>query len=384
MKELRVGLVGLGNRGLNGWLDTFKAVKRAKVVAVCDKVQELVNQGLQRTNDPVVKGYVDFEKMLKEAGIDVVAIVVEPENQPELIFRSLEAGKHVVCEVPLTFDLEACGQIVKAVEKSGLKFCMAEQMSFHPFTRAWKKLSEEGKLGHIVYAEGQYLHGMGEDRLWHDVKTGRRVPRAEAKNNPNVYKSRAWNMKHPIWYLPHEFGPFLRILEDQVTTVTCLSTRRPSYHYEELPLPDIEVAIMKTRKDTIIREACGFCMPTARPFHWYHLLGTKGEVETPRTGSDDYQEPGKWWVADNYMNTRQEMKWEFTHYQTGVTEAGATGHGGLDFYPLQDFVEAVHFDRKPVVDVYRAAEISAIGICAGISAEKNGELVNVPDFRKSR
>ena len=117
MKELRIGLVGLGNRGLNGWIPTFKAVKGAKVAAVCDKLQALVDQGVQKTGDPEVKGFVDVERMLRETDIDAVGIVVEPENQPELILRSLEAGKHVVCEVPLTFKLDECRRIVKAVNQ---------------------------------------------------------------------------------------------------------------------------------------------------------------------------------------------------------------------------------------------------------------------------
>jgi len=383
MQPLRMGLVGLGNRGLHGWIPTVKAVAGIEITAVCDKLQALADQGVRNTGGPDVKGFTDVDRMLKDANIDVVGIVVEPENQPDLIVRSVEAGKHVVCEVPLTFKLDECRRIVRAVEKSGITFCMAEQMTFHPFTRAWRKLREEGWLGHVVYAEGQYLHGMGDDRLWHEAGTGRRLSRAEAAKTPNKYKSRVWNMPHPIWYLPHEFGPFLRILEDRIKTVTCFATRRPSYHYEELPLPDIEVALMRTENDTIIRQACGFCMPTARPFHWYHLLGTKGEVETSRTGYDNYNE-GQWWLADAYMESRKPMTWQFTHYQTGATEAGATGHGGIDYYAIHDFVDAVRQHRQPVVDVYRAAHISAIGICAGLSAEQNGMPVEIPDFHSEK
>jgi predicted dehydrogenase len=310
--------------------------------------------------------------------------VVEPESNAEVVVRSLEAGKHVICEVPLAYTLEDCWRIILAVERSGLTMAMAEQLSYAPFVPAWPQLIDDGLLGKIIYAEAQYLHGLPDEWYWTDARTGRRLSWAEAKTNPTAVKSRLWTLLHPIWYNPHSLGPLLRILDDRVTQVTCLSTRRQSYYREDVPLPDIEVALMHTERDTIVRLAAGLVAPSAEVHHWFHLLGTRGEVETDRRRADYRSLLGAGsllWLADHYMRSRTEVDWSFTAYQPGTAPPLASGHGGLDHYPVYDFIHSILEDRAPLVDVYRAAEIAGPAIVAGQSAEQGAVPLPVPDFR---
>ena len=189
------------------------------------------------------------------------------------------------CEVSLTYNMEDLWRVVVAVERSGLKFQMAEQVMYHAFVKAWRKLVVEGKLGHVIFAEGQYLHGMTPDRFWVDSETGERIHLDEASTHPRAVKSRMWNWyPHPILYMATDLGPILSVLEDRVTRVTCMGTRPKSYYYEGLPASDIQVALMHTEKDTIVRMAAGFTYATTpRDHHWWHLEGTTGKVETARS-----------------------------------------------------------------------------------------------------
>src|SRR5262249_40422859 len=59
-----------------------------------------------------------------------------------------------------------------------------------------------------------------------------------------------------VWYTPHSLVPLLRATEDRVTAVTCMATRPKSYYYEQehsydVPLPELDVALMRTEKDVI-------------------------------------------------------------------------------------------------------------------------------------
>ena len=348
-----------------------------KVVALCEKIGPLLEEGLKITEDPQVKGYQDFEKMIKETGLDAVAIVVEPENNADLVCKALELGKHVICEVPLTYTIKDCWRIVLAVEKSGLKFEMAEQIRYSAYISAWKKMVEEGILGKIIFAEGQYLSGLASTRFWLDAKTGKRLTWEEAKNNPNAKKSRIWHMSHPILYLPHELSPILKVLDDRVKKVVCMGTRKKSYYYEDFPVSDIEVALMHTEKDTVLRMAAGFNVPTPTPHHWQHIIGTHGEVETNRSMNDKM----KIWLADSFMNTKMDIDWEYTPYQPAPPEAKGTGHGDLDYYPLADFVKSIKEDTSPEMDVYKACDTAAPAILAGVSMDKGSKPLEVPDFR---
>lgn len=381
MSDVKMALAGLGNRGCKGWLRCMKLVPGCKVVALCDPIGPRLQEGLSDADDPDVTGFADFDEMLEKADIDAVAIVVQPEYQPELILKALAAGKHVIGEVPLAYTIDECWDIVTAIEKSGLVFAMGEQCSHSHFIRAWKKMVDEGTLGKILYAEGQYCHGRAAHRYWEDAKTGKQLTWDEAKTNPNAVKSRSWRMEHQIWYPPHDLAPILRVLDDYVTEVTCMGTKAPSYVHPEFPVGDLEVALMKLSKDTVYRQLNAFTAPTPQPWHWYHMIGTKGQVETNRVGSSTLSDDGLWYLADNYMTTRKPMKWEFTHHQPGVPGAAASGHGGMDFYPIHDFVQCIQNGGTPVVDVYRAANVSAAAAMAGKSAENASRPMKVPDFR---
>jgi hypothetical protein len=60
-------------------------------------------------------------------------------------------------------------------------------------------------------------------------------------------------------------------------------------------------------------------------------------------------------------------------------EAG--GHGGSHGYLTNEFVDAILRDRKPLVDVAQALNMTVSGIVAHQSAMKDGELLKIPQYR---
>lgn len=380
MKEIRVGIIGLG-RGCT-FVRNGKMVKGQRIVALCDRFDLRLKNAYDLAQDPEVRCYRDHREMLEKADLDAVVIAVAPEDNADLVVEMLEAGKHVLCEVPLAFTIEDCWRVVLAVEKSGLKFQMAEQVRYSAFIQAWRKMVRDGTLGKVVFVEGEYLHGMPGTRFsWRDAETGRALTPEQAQNNPQAKRDRMWNLIHPIRYLPHELSPILHILDDRVTKVTCMATRQQSYVYEWLPLSDIEVALMHTEKDTILRLACGFTVNTIMKdstcgYHWYHVMGTKGTVETNRSNADQM----KMWLADSQMKDPAELIWEYSPDDVPAA-ALASGHGGMDYFPYATFIESILKDTPTVMDVYTAADTAAPAIIAGQSAEQGCQCLSVPDFR---
>ncbi len=380
MKEVRVGIVGLSARGLN-WIDSFRRVKRCRIVALCERYEPLLGQAMEFAKDSSITPYTDFDKMLKEASLDAVGVCVAPNDQPELIRRAMAAGKHVACEVPLSYSIADCWKVIQAVEKSGgLKFMMAEQVRYAGWAQAWKKMVGDGTLGKVVFCEGQYFHGMGRDRFYVDSETGRRLTLEEARDNPKAIKSRYWSNRHSIHYLPHELSPMLSILDDRVKKVVAMSTRRESYYYEGIPFSDMEVALMHTEKDSILRLACGFQLPTLKMeitgYHWYHLMGTKGRVETARSNKDTM----KMWLPEQHMTDMASVTWDYLPYQV-PPEAFGSGHHNADYFPMAEFVRCIREDAPSPMDVYRAAEVTIPALLAGVSIDQGSACIEVPDFR---
>jgi len=393
-KRVNVGIVGLGGRS-EAWLKNCQMIKQCRVTALCDKIEALVQQKYKMVTDydkeVNVGCYTDVDKMLKEADIDAVALVVAPEYNTDLICQCLEAGKHVIAEVPLCYTIEECWRIVLAVEKSGLKFQLGEQCRFAPWVQAWKQMVKDGTLGKILYVEGQYLHGLGTNRYWHDSKTGDRITAERAKEVPS-HKSRFWNLIHPIHYMPHELSPLLSILNDRVVKVTGMATRPQSYRHDWYPRSDIEVALMHTEKDTILRLMAGFTIETCvGSEHCCRMIGVKGWVEQARTKG----ERDKKWLAEGLMANHEEVNldrnaaWDMPRecMEMGIpfnAQAHASGHGGLDYYPMATFVHAIQNDTPTVMDVYKAVETATPAILAGRSIEEDNVYQMVPNFRPGK
>ncbi len=377
MKTVRLGMIGCGPRA-RGLLKTCRAVRDLELVAVCDKIPALADEAAAVSGIPDIRIYTDHAKMLKEAPVDAVFIIVEPENCARLAVESLEAGRHVLSEVPMAFTMEDCWSLITAVEKTGLIYQLGEQMRYRYHIEKWKALREAGELGSILCAEGEYLHGMGDDRYYLDPETGRRLTLQEAAAHPCPRKSRFWEMPHPILYLPHELSPLLRVLDDRVVSLHCIGTRPPSRVHEFFPNPDFEVALMRTEKDAILRLSCCFTAPgilrSVMGYHWQRIIGTKGCVETHRADPDKMK-----WMHDPQSGKPEEVWWD--NDPETPQEILESGHGGSDMFPIRDFVKAILTGTPPELDVYRAAETAAPAILAAQSAEKDGLQITVPDFR---
>ena len=375
MDEIRIAVVGLGGRGL-GWIDLLQKMRGYRIAAVCDPVEALHERALARVRDTKdAKAYARYEDALADPNVDAVALTVRCQEQGALAAQALEAGKHVNSEVPAAHSIEDCWRIVRAQEKSGKVYQLAEQTRYWGFVEAWRTLVSEGKLGQITFCEGQYFHYyVGQH--FRDPKTGRFVHPDEVVKHPEAKP--AWlNEMPPIHYLPHELSPMLKVLDDRVTEVVAMSTKSPSYAHPRIGSPDMQVALMKTEKDAILRMGVSFAQPHPEAnYHWYHVMGTKGAVEWKRADRDK----PRMWLADGQMHDVAEVDWRFERTDAPA-EARGTGHGDADYYVHAAFRDAI-LEGKPLqFDVYKAMGTAAPAILAAESIAQGSKLMQVPDFR---
>lgn len=376
MEKIRLAVAGMGHRGL-ALTKGHQKLKTCKLVAICDQIKPLVEQAHKELGDPDIKCYTNFTEMLQQKDIDAVVVYTFPTDQIDLVCEALEAGKHACCEVPLTCSIEDCWKLVLTVEKTDLKFQLQEQTRYWPFIQAWKKMVEAGTLGKIVFVEGQYIGFYDFGYNFWNPRTGEFPGFEYARQNPDkVEKTWREDLQHPIHYLPHELSPFLHILDDRVVKVSAMGTRKRSYATPEIGRSDIEVALMHTEKDTVMRLAAGFNIPRGVPHHWYHLLGTKGTVETKRSDSDG----DMLWLSDSFMEAPAKIDWGWKHTPI-PKEALESGHSGADYYPMANFVKSIVEDTTPPLDVYKAVETAAPAILAAQSIDQGNCCLEVPDFR---
>ncbi len=376
MDEIRIGIVGLGGRGLS-WLNLLQRVPGYRIVAVCDPIAALHERALAALpHRATVAAYTDYEALLADERVEAVGLTVRCREQGALAALALEAGKHVGAEVPAAHTLEDCWRLVTAVERTGQIYQLAEQTRYWGFVDAWREFVSSGALGHISYCEGQYFGYYGTRAFFQNPASGEFCPVEELAAHPEARPTWLQRMP-PIHYLPHELSPMLKVLDDRVTEVTAMSTGSPSHAHPEIEQPDIQVALMKTAKGAILRMAVGFTQPLPHgDHHWYQIIGARGRVEWKRSERDH----PKLWLASQQMHGFAEMDWRYERADA-ATDAQGSGHGDADYYVHAAFRDAVLGVKPLEFDVYQAVETAAPAILAAESIERGTCLLRVPEFR---
>jgi len=381
--KVRLGVVGCGKRGI-GVGRLFRDRPDCEVTALMDAYAGPVERASAALELADVQTFTDFDALLRDGKVDALLLTCDPTVQVELACRAMDTGRHVCTEVPAAFSIDECWDLIGAVDRTGCKYQLMEQARYWGFVEAWTGMRERGELGHVCFAQGEYVHFERNWNYWVDVETGEftydLVP-PEGRTVEPTWRYKLW--ADPIYYLPHTLSPLLKILDDRVVRVSCMGTRVGSHTYpdEQLPFREIEYALMHTAGDTVMAVGAGFTLPYVRRgiagCHWYELRGTQGSVESPRCQDDGFR---KW--------RPEQDSFEEMDLSTAPPDADAhqarSGHGGADFKPVDSFIRAIQEDHTPPVDAYLAAEITAPAILAAESARLDGERLEMPDFRRAR
>ena len=98
----------------------------------------------------------DFAGMLADPAIDAVIIATPHSTHVELIAAAAAAGKHVICEKPVSLHPEGAAEAFDACEKAGVVLAVAQNRRFLPAYAELRRLRDEGSLGTILHIEGNF------------------------------------------------------------------------------------------------------------------------------------------------------------------------------------------------------------------------------------
>jgi len=115
---LRFGVAGL-NRG-KLFVQAINRIPDCRVVAVCDQNPKALPAG------EGVAGHTDYDKFIREPGLDVVAIVTPGPLHFQQASLALERGLHVLCETPCVYSVDEARRIVEIVQRTGVRYMLCE------------------------------------------------------------------------------------------------------------------------------------------------------------------------------------------------------------------------------------------------------------------
>ena len=100
-------------------------------------------------NETGCRAYYDYAKMLKDPTVDVVSICTPSGLHGKIAIDAMKAGKHVLCEKPMTLNLIDAKKIVETNKKTGKKFFLVKQNRYNPPIMALKDAFKKGHLGKV-------------------------------------------------------------------------------------------------------------------------------------------------------------------------------------------------------------------------------------------
>ena len=110
------------------------------------------------------RAYGSYEEMAKseaarEDGIDFVSIVVQNHLHFAVAKCFLDAGINVICDKPLTVDLDQAKELKKIVDDSGLVFALTHNYTGYPMVKEARRMVKDGELGRLLKVVAEYPQG---------------------------------------------------------------------------------------------------------------------------------------------------------------------------------------------------------------------------------
>ena len=148
--DLRVAVVGFRSRGMEH-IKELKKLKGVRIVALCDVDSKILAKGLKEV--PEAKGYADIRKMLEDKDIDAVSIATPNHQHSIQGIWTLQAGKHLYVEKPVSHNIFEGQQLVAATNHfSKLVVQAGTQSRSGVGIRAAVKDVHAGKYGKVKVA----------------------------------------------------------------------------------------------------------------------------------------------------------------------------------------------------------------------------------------
>lgn len=354
-RRWKVGLAGVG-RG-SSYARLFASHSHCELVACCDVSESALARFQKELGLPDARCFADYERFVS-VEMDAVFLGTPIPVHAEQAVLALDAGMNVLSEVTAADTIEGCARIVDAVRRAGKIYMLAENCVFWPFVQEWRQMVRAGRLGEVFYAECEYLHPI--PALIVDPETGKHKWRAD---------------RAPLHYCSHSLGPVLEITGDRIIRAMGLGQGHRILPSAPIGGIDIQVALFETQKGAIIKLLRTSVAPRHPAIHYYMLQGTRGFVETDRSGPAG---KGQLYI-EGQMDRAQEIVCSLVD-DSLPAEAREGGHGTAEYIVVHEFLRALETGRKPSLDEVRAMDMTVPGLVAHESAIQGGKWLEVPSF----
>jgi predicted dehydrogenase len=149
---MKIAIVGTG----------LQAVRRAEAIIESSDDQVVFiastdeHRGMNFAKEYGVAKFGVWEQIVEDKNIEGVVVCTTPDTHAKIVIPLIEAGKHILCEKPLTKDMSEAYLIQQHLTKSNITFQCGFNHRFHPGIMETKKIIEQSKIGKVLNARCRY------------------------------------------------------------------------------------------------------------------------------------------------------------------------------------------------------------------------------------
>ncbi len=389
MDKLRLGVIGLGQRGDQLMKEVFVSHDAVVVTALCDTYEDRVETAAQRV---VEAGYpepfktADYKEVLNKDLVDCVVVAASWNKHIDMTVDCLEAGIPCGCEIGGCETLDECFKLVEAYERTKTPFMFMENCCYGRYELMVLNMVRQGVFGEIVHCSGGYHHD-----LRHEVSHGKEL---------RHYRLNEYLTRNCENYPTHELGPIAQVLDinrgNRFVSLTATSSKSAGLHefVKEKKADDTELLNAKWAQGDIVTtvikcergETIVLTLDTTLPRNFYSrgftVRGTKGmfEESTQSVFIDNGEQKES---RDENLNNVEKFTEKYDHevWKKYLSDGVQGGHGGMDYLVYSDFFDCVKNNKPMPIDAYDAAAWMCITPLSEKSIANGSIPMEIPDFK---
>ena len=402
-QKLKIAFIGIGERGIMH-LSNAMYRKDVEVTAICDVDPKRIDIALKMISDrkfvkPKVydKSDFDYKNLLDLKEVDAVVISTPWLWHTRMAVDAMKAGKYTGLEVSAANTLEECWDLVNTHEETGSHLMILENVNYRRDVLAVLNMVKQNVFGELVHFRCGYQHDLREVKF----NNGTQPYGGGVEFGDKGYSEAKWRTQHSLLrnadvYPTHGIGPIAAMCDinrgNRLMSLTSNASKGIGLHnyivqhggkdHPNAKLKFKQGDVITTTVETtngetiIITHDCNLPRPYSLGFR---VQGANGlwEDDGNRIYVEGTSKPHQWDVADEWLKKYDHPLWK----KYGEKATGA-GHGGMDYFVLNSFIESAKEKIAPPMDAYDAAAWSAITPLSEASIENNGAPQEIPDFTR--
>ncbi|PWU02443.1 MAG: glycosyl hydrolase [Bacteroidetes bacterium] len=409
--RVRVGQIGVGLRG-QSHLDLLLRRDDVDVIAFADPdkdmladAQKAVKEAGKKAPIEYSNGNTDYKNLLKRDDIDAVIIATPWEWHSIMAIDAMNAGKIPGVEVCGAIKLQECWDVVNTSEKTRIPVMIMENVCYRRDVMAVLNMVRKDMFGELLHMQGGYEHDLRE------VKFNGGRDKDGVEFGAKAFSEAKWRTEHSVkrngeLYPTHGLGPVATMLNvnrgNRLTKLSSVATKARGLHryIVKHPLggpnhPNAKVQfklgdIVTTQIQTANGETIVLTHDTSspRPYNLgFRVQGTNGIWQDYHAGElnagfiyfEDKSKPHTWENTEAYMKEHDHPLWKRFE-----NDAKGAGHGGMDFFVVNSFIESIKREAPFPLDVYDYATWYSITPLSEKSIAEGGMVQNIPDFTRGQ